>query len=49
MEDENRLAEELLCALRAEVAKLLSANDITEKEKLARIKLAQQILEKEDM
>jgi hypothetical protein len=37
--------EELLEILRAEVARLLCADDVSEEEKLSRIKLAQAIIE----
>ncbi|MFO0415958.1 MAG: hypothetical protein ACK5Y6_01600 [Pseudomonadota bacterium] len=46
MPDENQQKkEELLEILRAEVARLLCADDVSEEEKLCRIKLAQAIIE----
>lgn len=45
MQDEKQEREELLEMLRAEVAKLLCADDVSEEEKLTRIKLAQAIIE----
>lgn len=45
MQDEKQEKEELLEMLRAEVAKLLCADDVSEEEKLTRIKLAQAIIE----
>lgn len=49
MHDENQKKEELLEMLRAEVAKLLCADDVSEEEKLSRIKLAQAIIESGDL
>jgi len=40
MQDEKQKKEELLEVLRAEVARLLCADDVSEEEKLSRIKLA---------
>lgn len=40
-----RSKEELIEMLRAEVARLLCADDVSEEEKLSRIKLAQAIIE----
>jgi hypothetical protein len=45
MQDEKQKKEELLEMLRAEVARLLCADDVSEEEKLSRIKLAQAIIE----
>jgi hypothetical protein len=45
MQDEKQKKEELLEILRVEVARLLCADDVTEEEKLSRIRLAQAILE----
>ena len=45
MSDEKQRKEELLEMLRAEVAKLLCADDVSEEEKLARIRRAQDIME----
>jgi hypothetical protein len=45
MQDEKQTKEELLEVLRAEVASLLCADDVSEEEKLSRIKLAQAIIE----
>lgn len=45
MIDDNTMKQELLELLRNEMANLLCADAITEEEKLARIKLAQAIIE----
>jgi hypothetical protein len=45
MEDDKQKKEKLLEILRTEVARLLSADDVSEEEKLSRIKLAQEIIE----
>ncbi len=45
MQDEKLKKEALLEMLRAEIAKLLCADDVSEEEKLSRIKLAQAIIE----
>ena len=45
MTDDNTIKQELLELLRNEIANLLCADEITEEEKLARIKLAQTIIE----
>jgi hypothetical protein len=45
MQDEQQKKEELIEMLRAEVARLLCADDVSEEEKLSRIKLAQAIIE----
>lgn len=45
MTDDNTIKQELLELLRNEIANLLCAEEITEEEKLARIKLAQAIIE----
>ena len=45
MQDEMRKQEEMLEMLRAEIARLLCADDVSEEEKLSRIKLAQAIIE----
>ncbi len=45
MQDDKQKKEELLELLRAELAKLLCADDVSEEEKLARITLAQAIIE----
>ena len=45
MQDEKQKKEELLEMLRAEVARLLCADDVSEEEKLSRIQLAQAIIE----
>ena len=47
MQDEKQKKEELLEMLRAEVATLLCADDVSDEEKLSRIKLAQAIIESE--
>ena len=45
MQDEKQKKEELIEMLRVEVARLLCADDVSEEEKLSRIKLAQAIIE----
>ena len=45
MQDDKLKSEELLELLRAEVTKLLCADDVAEDEKVARIKRAQEIIE----
>lgn len=45
MEDERAEREKLLQALQEDVATLLCADEVSEEEKLARIKLAQEIIE----
>ena len=45
MQDEKQKKEELLEVLRTEVAGLLCADDVSEAEKLSRIKLAQEIID----
>jgi hypothetical protein len=45
MQDEKWRREELLELLRAEVARLLCADDVSEDEKVSRIKLVQAIIE----
>ena len=45
MQDDEQKKEELLDILRAEVARLLCADDVSEEEKLSRIRLAQTIIE----
>jgi hypothetical protein len=45
MQDAVQKKEDLLERLRAEVARLLCADDVSEEEKLSRIKLAQAIIE----
>ena len=45
MQDDEQKKEELLDILRAEVARLLCADDVSEEEKLSRIRLAQAIIE----
>jgi len=45
MQDEKQKKEELLEVLRAEVARLLCTDDVSEEVKLSRIKLAQAIIE----
>jgi len=49
MQDEKQKREELLEMLRAEVAKLLCADDVSDEEKLSRIRLAQEIIDKDKM
>jgi hypothetical protein len=49
MQDEKRKREELFEVLRAEVARLLCADDVSEEEKLSRIQLAQAIIEGEEI
>ena len=49
MQDEKQKKEELLEVLRAEVARLLCADDVSEEEKLSRIQLAQAIIESEEV
>lgn len=44
MPDERQKKAELLEVLRAEVARLLCADDVSEEEKLSRLKLAQAII-----
>jgi hypothetical protein len=45
MQNEKQKKEELIEMLRVEVARLLCADDVSEEEKLSRIKLAQTIIE----
>lgn len=45
MQDDKLKKEALLEMLRAEIAKLLCADDVSEEDKLSRIKLAQAIIE----
>lgn len=45
MPDEKQKKQELLEIFRAEVARLLCADDVSEEEKLSRIKCAQAIIE----
>lgn len=45
MQDEKQKKEELLEVLRAEVARLLCADDMSEEDKLSRIQRAQEIIE----
>lgn len=49
MQDERPKIEDFLEQLRAEVARLLCADDVSEDEKLARIRLAQAIIESEEV
>lgn len=49
MHDEKKQREELIEMLCVEVAKLLCADDVSEEEKLSRIKLAEAILERGEM
>ena len=45
MQDQQRGKEDLLEELRAEITKLLLADEVSEEEKLSRIKLAQEIFD----
>ena len=45
MQDEKQQKEELIELLRAEVARLLCSDDVSEEEKLSRIKRAHEIIE----
>jgi hypothetical protein len=49
MHDEKKQKEELIEMLCVEVARLLCADDVSEEEKLSRIKLAEAILERGEM
>lgn len=49
IDDERQKKEELLEVLRAELVRLLCADDVSEQEKLSRIQLAQAIIETEEV